>query len=122
MPRPNLNHRKRIKNDGRSVHSVSFRVACVSDLAGDAVTHEPECDYAGVMTIGMPCRQCAAIRAAYQRGREDAAKAVNALSASWKVDENGWQTLGDCMECGGTYEAYNSAIDDAYAAVRGDQT
>lgn len=25
-----------------------------------------------------------------------------------------------CMECGGTYDAYNLAIDDAYVAARGE--
>lgn len=70
------------------------------------MTHEPECDYAGVMTIGMPCRQCAAIRIAYQRGREDAAKAILSVAKHWSD--------------GGELVFKQWEIDFLYTAARGD--
>ena len=43
------------------------------------MTHEPECPLAIPIVATSHCQFCIAIRAAYQRGREDAAKAVEAL-------------------------------------------
>ena len=80
------------------------------------MTHEPECiSYDG----GHVC-VCDIIRAAYQRGREDAAKAVGELCSSNKKDENGWYLFDHCYECMGVAAGYDLAVADAVAAARWD--
>lgn len=71
--------------------------------------HELECDYAGTVTIGSPCRLCAALRYAYGRGREDAAKAVGELL---------------CWTCWSPHHTDDCTVSKfkAIAAARGDGT
>ena len=80
------------------------------------MTHEPECPYSGAYIaslgdFGPPwteyCRNCDIARAAYQRGREDAAKAV----------------MGHLLEEPTGHEwdlGFNVAIYEAAAAARGE--
>lgn len=56
----------------------------------------------------------------YQRGREDASKAVGELCSSNKKDENGWYLFDHCYECRGVAAGYDLAVADAVAAARGD--
>ena len=68
------------------------------------MNHEPECG--ACLHCGEPC-MCAELRAAYRRGREDAAKAVlNKLLP--EPTPNEWDA------------GFNVAIYEAIAAARGD--
>lgn len=70
------------------------------------MSHEPECVSFGMTHIpAIGCPQCHWFRAAYQRGREDAAKAIEAMTD--KVD-----CRYELTSCGQEYEYV--------AAARGD--
>lgn len=67
-----------------------------------------------------PCLQCKAIRNARTEERKEAAWRVGTLRASAKKDENGWALYEHCYECSGAADGYDTAIDDALSAIRGD--
>jgi len=76
--------------------------------------HDKFCEYDGWMC------QCAVIASARADERRRVLSTVAALRASAKKDENGWALYEHCYECSGAADGYDTAIDDALAAVRGE--